>query len=201
MRAICISHFWKMFHLLRKIEPVLVWHLLHFWIFCPSKNFVRIKTSDNRRNMTGVTEFLSLLLQFFDESLKQRVAWRYRDAVSCPSYSTLPASFFRPVFKLSSCWQYFSELSFSFGFQKLVMYIGPRMSHHIRNILLFRVKFGSEVEGLGFPGSRYALFLTHVVARNPLFIPSYRPVRKGLDFVPSKRRCAYDNSIVQIFPT
>ena len=34
------------------------------------------------------------------------------------------------------------------------------MSHHIHNILLFRVKFGLEVEGLGFPGSRYALFLT-----------------------------------------
>ena len=74
-----------MFHLLmRKIEPVLVWHLLHF--FCPSKNFLRIKTSDNQRvlcpgNMVGATEFLSLLLQFFDESLKQRVVWRYRGAV------------------------------------------------------------------------------------------------------------------------
>ena len=34
------------------------------------------------------------------------------------------------------------------------------MSHHIHNILLFRVKFGLEVEGLGFPGSQYALFLT-----------------------------------------
>ena len=103
MRAICISHFWRMFHLLmRKIEPVLVRHLLHFWIFCPSKNFVRIKTSDNQRvlcpgNMVGATEFPSLLLQFFDESLKQRVVWRYRGAVSCPSYSTLPASFFRPL--------------------------------------------------------------------------------------------------------
>ena len=30
---------------------------------------------------------------------------------------------------------------------------------HIHNILLFRVKFGLEVEGLGFPGSQYALFL------------------------------------------
>ena len=34
------------------------------------------------------------------------------------------------------------------------------MSHHIHNILLFRIKFGLEVEGLGFPGSQYALFLT-----------------------------------------
>ena len=87
-----------------------------------SKNFVRIKTSDNRRvlcpgNMAGATEFLSLLLQFFDESLKQCAVWRYRGAVSCSSYSTLPASFFGSVFKLSSCWQYFSELSFSFGFK------------------------------------------------------------------------------------
>ena len=73
------------------------------------------------------------------------------------------------------------------------------MSHHIHNILLFRVKFGLEMEGLGFPGSQYALFLTLVVACNPLFIPSYHPVQKGLDFVPSKQRCAYDNSIVQIF--
>ena len=48
-------------------------------------------------NMAGATEFPSLLLQFFDESLKQRVVWRYRGAVSCPSYSTLPASFFRPL--------------------------------------------------------------------------------------------------------
>ena len=40
------------------------------------------------------------------------------------------------------------------------------MSHHIHNILLFRVKFGLEVEGLGFPGSQYAFFLTmllHVI--------------------------------------
>ena len=43
--------------------------------------------------MVGATEFPSLFLQFFDESLKQRVVWRYRGAVSCPSYSTLPASF------------------------------------------------------------------------------------------------------------
>ena len=40
------------------------------------------------------------------------------------------------------------------------------MSHHIHNILLFRVKFGLEVEGLDFPGAQYALFLTmllHVI--------------------------------------
>ena len=118
--TICISHFWKMFHLLmRKIEPVLVWHLLHFWIFCPSKNFIKIKTSDNQRvlcpgNMVSATEFPSLLLQFFDESQKQRVVWRYRGAVWCPSYWIF---FWTAVFKLSSCWQYFSELSFSFGFK------------------------------------------------------------------------------------
>ena len=47
--------------------------------------------------MVGATEFPSLLLQFFDESLKQRVVWHYRGAVSCPSYSTLPASFFGPL--------------------------------------------------------------------------------------------------------
>ena len=72
------------------------------------------------------------------------------------------------------------------------------MSHHIHNILLFRVKFGLEVEGLGFPGSQYALFLTmlldYVIHWSglciPLFIPSYHSVQKGLDFVPSKQRCA-----------
>ena len=87
---------------MRKIEPVLVRHLLHFWIFCPSKNFIRIKTSDNQRmlcpgNMVGATEFSSLLLQFFDKSLKQRVVWRYRGAVWCPFYWTLPASSFGPL--------------------------------------------------------------------------------------------------------
>ena len=34
------------------------------------------------------------------------------------------------------------------------------MSHHIHNILLFRIKFDLEVKGLSFPGSQYALFLT-----------------------------------------
>ncbi|XP_066094956.1 small ribosomal subunit protein uS3m-like isoform X2 [Saccopteryx bilineata] len=36
---------------------------------------------------------------------------------------------------------------------------------------------------------------------NPLFISSYHLVQEGLDFVPSKQRCAYDDLIIQIFLT
>ena len=57
-----------------------------FLNFFPLKNFVRTKTSDNRRvlspgNMVDATKFPSLVLQFFDESTKQHVAWHYHDAV------------------------------------------------------------------------------------------------------------------------
>ena len=68
------------------------------------------------------------------------------------------------------------------------------MSHHIHNILLFRVKFGLEVERLSFHNMPFSLMLLHVIHFSS-------PVQKGLDFVPSKQRCAYDNSIVQIFST
>ena len=73
------------------------------------------------------------------------------------------------------------------------------MSHHIHNILLFQIWFrGGRAR---FSGFAVCPFPCNVVACNPLFIPGYHPVKKGLDFVPSKQRCAYDNSIVQIFPT
>ena len=68
------------------------------------------------------------------------------------------------------------------------------MSHHIHNILLFRVKFGLEVERLSFHNMPFSLMLLHVIHFSS-------PVQKGLDFVPSKQRCAYDNSIIQIFLT
>ena len=132
--------------------------------FFASKNFVRIKTSDNQRvlcpgNMVGATEVPSLLLQFFDKSLKQHVVWRYRGAVWCPSYSTLPASFFGP---LSLNYPVADNTSPNWAFRSVLKAHNVLVLEcpTIHNILLFRVKFGLEMEGLGFPGSRYALFLT-----------------------------------------
>jgi hypothetical protein len=108
------------------------------------------------------------------------------------------AGLFLGLLSLSSCWKYFSEFRFSFGF-KSSKCIGPRMFHHIHKILLFRVKFGLEVEGPRFSGFTICPFPYDVFVGNSLFIPSYHPVQEGLDFVPSKQRCAYDDSIIQLF--
>ena len=70
---------------------------------------------------------------------------------------------------------------------------------HIHNIFLFRVKFGLEKGRARFFRFTICPFPYNVIVYNPLFILSYHPVQKGLDFVPSKQRCAYDNSIDKFF--
>ena len=79
--------------------------------------------------------------------------------VSYPSYWTLPASFFGP---LSLNYPVADNTSPNWAFRSVLKAHNVLVLEcpTIHNILLFRVKFGLEVEGLGFPGSQYALFLT-----------------------------------------
>ena len=141
--------------------------------------------------MVGATEFPSLLLQFFDESLKQRVIWRYRGAVSCPSYSTLPASFFRPLSlnypvsdNTSPNWAFRSVLKV----HNVLVLECPRMSYTQHSFIQSQIWFRGE--RAKFSGFTICPFPYNVVVCNPFFIPSYHPVQKELDFVPSKQRYA-----------
>uniref|UniRef100_A0A1I7XC64 LAM_G_DOMAIN domain-containing protein n=1 Tax=Heterorhabditis bacteriophora TaxID=37862 RepID=A0A1I7XC64_HETBA len=55
---------------------------------------------------------------------------------------------------------------------------------------------GSRLSGLIVGSFPYDIFVG-----NSLFITSFHPVQEGFVVVPSKQRCAYDNSIKQIFLT
>ena len=188
MPAISIFHFWC-----KKVNQCL-FDIFIFGFFV-SKNFVRTKTSDNRRvlspgNMVDATEFPSLVLQLFDESPKQHVAWHFHDAVWWPFYRTSPASFLgllsfsHSVADSTPNWAFLSVLTAHMYWTSNV----PPYTQHslIQSQIWFR---GWRAR---FSGFTRCSFPCYVFVGNPLFITSY-PVQDGLDFVPSKQRCAYDD--------